>query len=64
MSEKLKIISLEGNKISNLDVKLGCDVDKMSSMDIDSEDEDDEKANEKNRQLKDVKIEQFNLASN
>ena len=64
MSEKLKIISLEGNKISNLDVKLGCDVDKMSSMVIDSEDEDDEKPNEKNRQLKDVKIEQFNLASN
>ena len=57
MSDKVKIISVEGNKITNLDVKLGCDVDNLDPMEMDSEDEDDEKTNEKNRQLKDVKIE-------
>lgn len=64
LCEKLKLISLEGNKIANLDVKFGCDMDNLDINDIDSEDEDDDQAYQKNMQLKDVKIEQLNLASN
>lgn len=52
LSEKIKIISLEGNKIAALDVKMGWEKDKD---DNDSDDE-DEQAQLKNSQLKDVKI--------